>query len=241
MSSPLEPIGDSHEAGIIDHETIPGRSVVLEPLEPVHTPAIIDAALGGQSIFEQFRTRELATEDDVRAWAAQHMREVRSDDDRPFVVLDAASGRALGCVWVANVRQRHRRCRLGQLWFAPEHAESDQALEALVVMTTNVLDIRGMERISLSAAVDDPSVIRLIERLGATAEGVLRRFVRRDDGSAMDVVAYSLLAEEAAAALAEATAAIGGPVTEAEGAAALDQLEQARGSRVELPLPQQRM
>jgi len=55
---------------------------------------------------------------------------------------------------------------------------------------------RGFGRVQLKTDIRNERSQQAIARLGATYEGVLRRYQRRQDGSVRDTVLFSVTAEE---------------------------------------------
>ena len=222
---------------LVPHEQVVGRTVVLEPLEPSHTPALITAALEGQSMFERFKTTDMTTEADVREWASAELRRSHMSSDAPFTVSDVATGSVIGCVWVMDVREPHGRARIGQLWFRPETTPHDQRIEALLLIAGQVMGTQRIDRISLRVPAYDADLEQVLDALGATREGVLRDWLRRSDGSREDVIVFSLLEREWPECVAGAIERIGGQISREDRRTALAHLQTVRGESVELPLP----
>jgi RimJ/RimL family protein N-acetyltransferase len=68
--------------------------------------------------------------------------------------------------------------------------------EAKLLLLSHCFDDCGYGRVKIQTDAVNGRSLAAIERLGARREGVLRRDVRRDDGTFRDTVVFSVLAEE---------------------------------------------
>jgi len=68
--------------------------------------------------------------------------------------------------------------------------------ECKLLLLTYAFDELHMGRVQLKTDIRNHRSQQAIARLGATYEGVLRRYQRRADGSVRDTVMFSITAEE---------------------------------------------
>ena len=68
--------------------------------------------------------------------------------------------------------------------------------EAKLLMLSHCFDACGMGRVLIQTDIQNQHSQAAIAKLGAQREGVLRRHVRRADGSWRDTVLFSLLIDE---------------------------------------------
>lgn len=153
------------------------------------------------------------------------------------MVCDVTTGDVVGCVWVMDIRVHHGRCRIGQLWFRPEETDDLQRIEALLLVLGAVMGTQKIDRVSMRVASDDPGLRDVLDNLGAQREGVLRDWLKRSDGSRIDVSVYSVLRTEWPGCVDGAIASIGGHISHEEKQAAIESLQTLRGDSVSLPLP----
>lgn len=234
----------SEEVRLFEYETIVGRTVVLEPLDARHTPDLIRAALVGQSIFEDLRSVHLRDEQAVREWVSESIQMVRHSNHTflPYAVVDVATGRAIGTTWYINVVERHRRCELGWTWLAPQLHETTIHFETKLLMLEHAFSKCDIERVEFRIDLFDERSQGLLERLGATHEGVLHRDHVDREGNAHDSAIYSITIDRWPALRGRVEERLGGAITTADRERAESQLHAAQEQRLapqslELPLP----
>lgn len=123
----------------------------------------------------------------------------RAGDSLPFAIYRREDDRFAGLSGYEVINRTHRRLRIGIMWH-PEDLRGGPVFPA----TQHLLIGRALEwgarRIDWLVPAEAGAACRAVERLGAVREGVLRSYMRMADGCWMDMVAYSLLREEAEAA-----------------------------------------
>jgi RimJ/RimL family protein N-acetyltransferase len=68
--------------------------------------------------------------------------------------------------------------------------------ESKLLLLEYAFGVLGAGRVQLKTDVRNERSQRAIERLGATYEGILRRYQRRADGTVRDTVMFSITAED---------------------------------------------
>ncbi|MDA3022322.1 MAG: GNAT family protein [Actinomycetota bacterium] len=68
--------------------------------------------------------------------------------------------------------------------------------ECKLLLTTWAFEVAGMGRVQFKTDIRNVPSQAAIARIGATKEGVLRRYQRHQDGSVRDTVRYSVLADD---------------------------------------------
>ena len=111
----------------------------------------------------------------------------------PFAIVDAADrDRLLGSIALMNFNWGHRRGEVGY-WLAREARGQGHASRAVRVICTWGFRTLLLERIGLSAAVENLASQGVAERAGFTREAIQRRYLRIKDRQ-MDMVTFGLLA-----------------------------------------------
>ena len=121
----------------------------------------------------------------------------------PFAIADAVVlDRLLGSIALMNFNWDHRRAEVGY-WLAREARGHGHATRAVRLICDWGFGTLGLERVGLSAAIENLGSQRVAERAGFTREAVRRRYLRIKDRQ-MDMVAFALLAGDVTAAAASA-------------------------------------
>jgi RimJ/RimL family protein N-acetyltransferase len=144
--------------------------------------------------------------DDDRVWAHVRGRPGSSEALRDTLGAAAVSGRfpwtvrqggrIVGTTSYLDVSPIDARLEIGHTLYT--HAVWGTAVnpECKLLLMEWAFDVAGMGRVQFRTDVRNTRSQAAIARLGATHEGVLRRFQRRQDGSVRDTVLFSVTAEE---------------------------------------------
>lgn len=115
------------------------------------------------------------------------------------LVTDSALGRAGSIVGSSSLGEAdlvNERVHLGWTAYGPSWWGSPVNAECKLLLLGHAFDDCGFGRVKIQTDLANERSQAAIARLGATREGVLRRHVRRADGSFRDTVVFSILATE---------------------------------------------
>ena len=115
-------------------------------------------------------------------------------DQQPFVI--EVGGALAGSTRYGELRPEHAGLEIGWTWLAPRWHGSGVNRRMKLLLLAHAFGVLGMERVQLKTDHLNLRSQRAIEGLGATREGVLRRHLRRPDGTWRDTVMYSLIRED---------------------------------------------
>lgn len=104
-------------------------------------------------------------------------------------------GQLVGMLGTAKMNPADRLVELGY-WLAAEAEGRGIVTRVVRAILPYLFDERGFNRVQIRCATGNARSCAIPERLGFTREGVLRQEGRMGDGSFVDLVMYSLLAEE---------------------------------------------
>ena len=180
--TPLEPV------------TLRGRSVTLAPLSLDHLAELEPVALDPD--LWRWTPTAVRTPDDLRAYVERALDEQRRGVSLPFVLRDAATGRATGSTRYANVSARDRRVEIGWTWVGRAWQRTALNTEAKYLLLRHAFETLGCVRVELKTDALNERSRAAIRRIGATEEGTLRRHTRTDSGRMRDTVYYSILDDE---------------------------------------------
>ena len=115
-------------------------------------------------------------------------------DQQPFVI--EVGGEVAGSTRYGDLRPEHGGLEIGWTWLDPRWYGSGINRRMKLLLLDHAFGPLGMERVQLKTDHLNVRSQRAIEGLGAEREGVLRRHLRRPDGTWRDTVMYSLIREE---------------------------------------------
>ncbi|GGK27781.1 N-acetyltransferase [Deinococcus malanensis] len=115
-------------------------------------------------------------------------------DHQPFVI--EVGGELAGSTRYGDIRAAHAGLEIGWTWLHPRWHGSGINRRMKCLLLRHAIEVMGMERVQIKTDILNVRSQRAIEKLGAVKEGVLRRHVRRPDGSMRDTVMYSVTGED---------------------------------------------
>ena len=105
------------------------------------------------------------------------------------------AGAVVGTTSYLDFVASDERCEIGFTSYSPAVWGSTVNPEAKLLLLGAAFDA-GIGRVQLKTDIRNLRSQRAIAGIGATREGVLRQYQRRDDGSIRDTVMFSVLADE---------------------------------------------
>jgi RimJ/RimL family protein N-acetyltransferase len=181
--------------------TLATAQVVLSPAEPSDAPELF-AALDDERVWAAGygggpagRWRDAAATAD---WIAQALRTPRQQ----YVVRLAAdparggAGRVVGTTALGEWVLDDERVHLGWTAYSPDVWASAVNPACKLLLLGHAFDDCGFGRVKIQTDLDNTRSQAAIARLGASREGVLRRHMKRADGTFRDTVVFSVLRDE---------------------------------------------
>jgi RimJ/RimL family protein N-acetyltransferase len=114
----------------------------------------------------------------------------------PWVVRETASGRIVGSTSYHDILPLARRVEIGYTWYAASRQRTYVNTACKLRLLEHAFDTLGCSVVGLRTDNTNFRSQAAIERLGARKDGVIRRHLRRKDGTLRDTVMYSIVSEE---------------------------------------------
>jgi len=171
-----------------------GHGLRLEPLGMQHEPGLRAAAADGE--LWNLRVTSVPQPADTAAYIQLALDMQTRGERLPWAVLDANTGRVLGCTSYHDLIPAVRRVEIGWTWYARSVQRSHVNTAAKLLLMTHAFETLNCTVVGWRTDILNLASQRAIERLGARKDGVLRSHALRRDGSIRDTVMYSLLASE---------------------------------------------
>ncbi|WP_034386637.1 GNAT family N-acetyltransferase [Deinococcus sp. YIM 77859] len=166
--------------------TLTDGDLLLRPLTAADIPAL--CALARDCADE---LRWMGTPPDQ---PASYQAALEAPDHMPFVV--EVGGEVAGSTRYGDIRAAHGGLEIGWTWLHPRWHGSGVNRRMKRQLLAHAFEVLGMERVQLKTDLLNTRSQRAIEKLGAVREGVLRRHMRRPDGTMRDTVMYSVTRDE---------------------------------------------
>ncbi len=113
-----------------------------------------------------------------------------------WAVREAGTGDLVGTASLLDVDPVNERCMVGGAAYSPRVWGTSVNAATNLALLGYAFEGCGAGRVMFATDVLNTRMCRALEKMGATAEGVLRRHKRRGDGSFRDSAVFSMLADE---------------------------------------------
>ena len=171
-----------------------GRGIRLEPLTEAHHEALAAAATDGR--LWEFWFIAVPPPEGMQAYVADALKGQREGHMLPWVVRDLASGTIVGSTRYHDIAPAIDRVEIGHTWYGQSRQRTHVNTTCKLLLLGHAFNALGCKVVGLRTDNFNFRSQRAIEALGAKRDGVIRHYGIRRDGSARDVVMYSILAGE---------------------------------------------
>lgn len=167
---------------------IQGDRVLLRPMERDDVDAVVRMR-SDPTVLAQLFGEAPPTRDGHLRW----FEEMRARGDRQeFVIMDRASGHAVGTIGLSRIDPAHRRAEYGVLIGEANARDKGFAAEASRLLLGYAFGRLGLNRVYLHVFSENEAAIRLYRRVGFVPEGILRQHVYKG-GRFRDVAVMGIL------------------------------------------------
>jgi RimJ/RimL family protein N-acetyltransferase len=154
-------------------EPLPGRIVLLEPLDAArHGGDLFAAAAGADDTWRYLPYGPFATQDDFLRWLRAH---AATTDPLAFAIIDRDARAARGIATLMSIVPEHGVIEIGHIWLSPKLQQTRQATEAIYVLARHCFDVLGNRRLEWKCDAANAASRRAAERFGFVFEGVFRQ------------------------------------------------------------------
>ena len=172
-----------------------GRHVRLEPLDRRHLPGLL-AAAGDPATFEYFVTPPLGEEAEMSKWLEQILRGQAAGTDVGWATVRVSDGKVVGATTYLDIRRANRGLEIGNTWLTPEVWRTAVNTEAKYLQLRHAFEGLGAWRVQLKTDERNARSRAAIARLGASFEGILRKYQVRHDGFIRNTAMFSIVEAE---------------------------------------------
>ncbi len=179
-----------------DRRSLPGVVVRLDPLTADDAPALF-AALDDPRVWASgYAGGPAGRPVDATAMRPWVARLLTFTDQVPYVVRLVDGGAVVGTTSLGEVDVVNESAHLGWTAYSPAVWGTGVNPECKLLLLGHAFEDCGFGRVKIQTDAANERSQAAIAKLGATREGVLRRHLRRADGTFRDTVVFSVLGEE---------------------------------------------
>jgi RimJ/RimL family protein N-acetyltransferase len=178
----------------IEPVTLRGATVRLEPMTIGHAPAL--ARVGLEPELWRWIPTPVTTADEMRAYVASALDELRRGVSLPFVIIDQASDQVIGSTRYANIDAIDRRVEIGWTWITSAFQRTAANTEAKLLLLSHAFETLRVNRVEFKTDALNEQSRNAIRRIGAVEEGIFRKHKVTASGRVRDSVYFSIIDTE---------------------------------------------
>ena len=171
-----------------------GHGIRLEPLTEEHHEALAAASSDGR-LWELWYIA-VPPPEGMCGYVSEALKGQQAGHMLPWVVRDVANGAIIGTTRYHDIAPNIDRVEIGYTWYMQSRWRTHVNTTCKLLLLTHAFETLGCKVVGLRTDIFNFRSQRAIEALGAKREGVIRHFGVRRDGSARDVVMFSILKNE---------------------------------------------
>jgi len=172
-----------------------GSYIYLEPLAERHAAELF--AIGTEeSMWTYLPSGPLLSEDDALQFIQRALARRLWKSEFPYALRLCASGALIGSMRYQDIQPVHRSVEIGWTFVHPSQWGTLAGIESHLILARYALEDLEAGRVWFKVDTRNLRTLRLLDRWGATREGVLRKHLRVREGFIRDSAIYSIIAEE---------------------------------------------
>jgi RimJ/RimL family protein N-acetyltransferase len=185
---------------VLDIPFLQGALVRLEPLSLTHSTDLAEAAEEDRSTFGHTWVPDGR---DIDRYIGHQLLQAQSGKLAPLAQIRLADNRAVGCTAFWDPRAWPGRpsepcaVEIGWTWLAASAQGTGINVEAKLLLLRHAFEVLGVVRVDLKTDARNSRSRKAIEGLGATFEGILRKWspswVPGEEGRLRDSAMYSII------------------------------------------------
>jgi len=172
-----------------------GTSVRLDPSVPADAEGLFTALDDERVWAAGYAGGPAARPADPAGWA-ERVEAAQRDRRAMYTVRQLDGGRVVGTSSLGDVDLYNERIHLGWTAYSPDVWGTAVNPECKLLLMTHAFEDCGFGRVKIQTDLINARSQAAIAKLGAAREGVLRRHMRRADGTWRDSVVFSVVIEE---------------------------------------------
>jgi RimJ/RimL family protein N-acetyltransferase len=175
--------------------TLEGRLVRVEPLAEAHEAELREAA-GDPDIWRWLPLNAGSSPELFHDWLLDALERKEAGAEAPFVIVDRATGVAIGSTRFLALRPEHRGLEIGWTWLAPSQWRSGANVETKLLLLGYAFEQLECIRVEFKTDELNERSRAALAGIGAEFEGILRSHMIVRGDVIRDSAYYSVIARE---------------------------------------------
>lgn len=175
-------------------QALEGYGLRLEPLAQEHAAELSQAAADGE-LWKLWFT-SVPEPGQTASYIAKALEGQERGDMLPWAVRNLSNSQVVGTTRYHDIVASIDRVEIGYTWYARTWQRSYVNTGCKLLLMTHAFEEVGCKVVGFRTDKFNTVSQKAIEALGATKDGILRRFSARRDGSPRDSVMYSIVSHE---------------------------------------------
>jgi N-acetyltransferase len=171
-----------------------GAYIRLVPLSLADHPRL--CAVGLDPALWQLTTIRLQTPADMLRYIQAALDAQAAGTALPFVIVAQATGEIVGTTRYHSIVPTHRRLEIGFTWVAVPWQRTPANTEAKYLLLKHAFERYHCQRVEFKADSRNEPSCRVLRRIGATQEGILRSYMLSAHAGVRDLALFSIIAAE---------------------------------------------
>jgi RimJ/RimL family protein N-acetyltransferase len=177
-----------------DGRPLVGRTVRLDRAVPSDSEGLF-TALDHEEVWEMGYAGNRVRPTSPAGWE-QGIVVAREDNRVMYVVRLLESGEIVGTTSLGDIDVTNEKTHLGWTAYSPTVWQTPVNPECKLMLLTHAFEDCGLGRVKLRTDLINTRSQAAIAKLGATREGLIRRHIKRWDGTWRSSVVYSVITDE---------------------------------------------
>lgn len=171
-----------------------GRHIEFEPLTVEHVDALYE--VGKSPRIWEFLQCRIESRSEMADWVADALRARDEKAEIPFVVRLRSDQSIVGATRLQDYFPEHRQIEIGLTWGSRNLWNGAYTIEGFLLHLRFCFEQLDMVRVQVTTDARNQGLRKMIERLGANLDGVLRKHRILPDGYVRDTAYYSFVDDE---------------------------------------------
>ncbi len=178
----------------IAQPTLAGELVELQPLQPEHAAALLNAAADGQ--LWNMKVTVVPGPETIEKYIATALEGRQAGTVMPFVMIRRDTGLVVGSTRFWKIDRVNRKMEIGHTWLSSSVQRSGINTEAKYLLLTYAFEAMQAVRVQFTTDELNEKSRAAILRIGAKQEGIVRHERIMPDGRKRNSVRFSIIDSE---------------------------------------------